>query len=68
MHAGKAIKGLPRENLIIATKFGIVKTEDGTALDGSSKHCRQTQLFGVLSTVFAQHSLFPLYSLEKPFL
>lgn len=40
--AGRAIKGLPREKLIIATKFGIVRKADGSIVfDGSRQHCRQ---------------------------
>lgn len=42
MSAGKALKGLPRENVIIVDKFGVLLTDKGFESDASPEQCRKT--------------------------
>ncbi|NYI04906.1 aldo/keto reductase [Allostreptomyces psammosilenae] len=38
---GKALATVPRENVVLATKCGLLRTEDGVRIDGRPEHIRQ---------------------------
>lgn len=45
--AGKAIAGMPRHRVVLATKFGHVKSDKGRWIDGTREHIRRVVAKGV---------------------
>lgn len=42
MSAGKALKGFPRESVVIVDKWGVLRTDKGFEMDASPEQCRRT--------------------------
>ena len=41
MYAGKALKGLPREQVVLVDKWGCFQGPKGIMMDGSAARCRK---------------------------
>ena len=41
LSAGKALKGLPRERVVIVDKWGVLMTDKGHEWNGSPEQCRK---------------------------